>query len=326
MGSTSKQKYIDLCEKESSIPIFSKAWWLDTVCGKGGWDVVCVEKGSEIVAALPYRIENRRGTNYMEMPHFSQFLGPWVRYPDKQKIAKKLSFEKKIFTELINKLPSIGYFYHKFHYSITNWLPFYWKGFKQTTRYTYVIEDIDNEQQLWEGFSPKIRTDIKKAKDKNNIVVEESEDMDTFLDINEMSFKRQNLKLPFTRDSIKKVDKICAEKKCRKIFFAKDENNRIHSAVYIVWDNRSAYYLMGGGDPDLRNSGATSLCLWEAIRFAATVTTKFDFEGSMIEPIETFFRAYGSNQTPYFVISKMSRKIAAYDYFKQLIKTLMGKK
>ena len=66
---------------------------------------------------------------------------------------------------------------------------------------------------------------------------------------------------------------------------------------------------MGGGDPDLRNSGAASLCVWEAIKFASTVTKSFDFEGSMHEPIERFFRAFGAEQRPYFEVSHTPSKL-----------------
>ena len=47
-----------------------------------------------------------------------------------------------------------------------------------------------------------------------------------------------------------------------------------------------------------------SLCMWEAIKFASTVTKKFDFEGSMIESVERFFRAFGAVQKPYIHITK----------------------
>lgn len=72
---------------------------------------------------------------------------------------------------------------------------------------------------------------------------------------------------------------------------------------------------MGGGDPDLRNSGATSLCIWEAILFASTIVKKFDFEGSMIESIEKFFRAFGASQTPYFEIYKTPSKLIRTAFF-----------
>src|SRR5260370_7073664 len=99
------------------------------------------------------------------------------------------------------------------------------------------------------------------------------------------------------------------------MFFAEGPEGRIHAAVYIIWDDRSAYYLMGAADPELRNSGATSLLLWEAIQFAATVTRSFDFEGSMIESIERFFRAFGAKQKPYFHISRMIPLMASLPGF-----------
>ena len=76
-----------------------------------------------------------------------------------------------------------------------------------------------------------------------------------------------------------------------------------------MWDENSAYYLMGGGDPDLRNSGAASLVLWEAIKHASTVTGKFDFEGSMNESIERFFRGFGGRQELAFNVSKTNSKL-----------------
>jgi hypothetical protein len=100
------------------------------------------------------------------------------------------------------------------------------------------------------------------------------------------------------------LDKACERHNARKIFFAVDRDGNVHAAVHIIWDENSAYYLMSGGDLIFRNSGTTSLCLWEAIKFASTVTKRFDFEGSMLEPVERFFRAFGARQVPYFHIAK----------------------
>ncbi|MNZ86002.1 hypothetical protein D3C78_1048120 [compost metagenome] len=93
------------------------------------------------------------------------------------------------------------------------------------------------------------------------------------------------------------------------MFIAEDDQGRRHAGVYLIWDENSAYYLMGGGDPELRNSGATSLCMWEAIRFSATVTRRFDFEGSMLEPVEHFFRAFGAIQQPFSCASKTPSRL-----------------
>jgi hypothetical protein len=61
--------------------------------------------------------------------------------------------------------------------------------------------------------------------------------------------------------------------------------------------------MMTGSDPALRASGAVSLCFWEAIQHASRVTQRFDFSGSMVEPIERYLRAFGAAQMPYFRLS-----------------------
>ena len=58
---TNKEKYSEFCQKEKNIPIFSKDWWLDAVCGENNWDVALVEKGGQIMASMPYYTKNIKG-------------------------------------------------------------------------------------------------------------------------------------------------------------------------------------------------------------------------------------------------------------------------
>ncbi|SFM05056.1 GNAT family N-acetyltransferase [Pelosinus propionicus] len=315
-----KQKYRDLCEIEKIIPIFSKDWWLDAVCGDDNWDVVIIEKDGEIVASWPFYIK-KSGFNVIAMPRLTQAMGIWISYPNGQKYTKRLAYEKKIFTDLIGRLPQVDMFSQNFHYSITNWLPLYWSGFQQATRYTYVIEDITDLVKVYNNFQSNIKTDIKKAQRTVNCYFDS--DIDKFFNTNRLTFERQRMQMPYDIKFLKRLDAACSKRECRKIFYAQDEQGRIHAAIYIIWDEQSAYYLMGGGHPELRSSGATSLLLWKAIQFAATVTKKFDFEGSMIEPVERFFRAFGAVQKPYFSISKANRKMRVCQAVRDLGKALL---
>jgi len=305
---TNKEKYRRFCKTEITIPIFSKDWWLDAVCGENNWDVAIIEKGGEIVASMPYMLRKKYYLTICDMPQLTQTLGPWLK-TSKAKYAKQLSSQKKIMHELIKQLPRFDYFAQNFHYSVANWLPFYWNGFEQTTRYTYVIDELISEKSLWNELLPNIRTDIKKAENRFNLIVNTDINIDTFLNINELTFAAQKKKLPYSRKLVKRIENVCIHNNCRRIFYVQDKDRKIHAAIYIIWDSNSAYYLMGGSDPDLRNSGATSLCIWEAIKFSSTVVKKFDFEGSMIEPVERFFRAFGAKQMPYLRISKTTSRL-----------------
>ena len=292
---------------ERTIPIFSRDWWLDAVCGDNNWDVVLVQWDNTIIASLPYFRTRKFIFDVITIPMHTQTMGAWIRYPENQKYTNKLSFEKDVLAELIQKLPRVHRFNQKFHYSFTNWLPFYWKGFKQTTRYTYVIEDLGDLDRIFSNFRENIKTDIRKA--QKTLTVNSSEDIEKFYNINKLTFGRQKLNIPYSFKFLAGIDNACSKRNCRKIFFAQDKQERVHAAVYIVWDECSAYYLMGGIDPDFKGSGATSLLIWEAIKFSSQVTKKFDFEGSIKESLERFFRAFGAVQKPYFHITKTSSKL-----------------
>lgn len=314
-----KELYRQLCESEPKIPIFSRDWWLDAVCCEN-WDVCLVEKGGKVVAAMPYHYRiNSLGMKIISQPQETQTLGPWLRSSN-TKNANRLGQEKDLLTELIDQLPEFSQFHQNWNNVNTNWLPFYWRGFDQTTQYTYRLPDLSDLDRVWSGFRSNIRGDIRKAKDRFELVLRSDLSIDDFLALNAKTFQRQGKALPYTASFIKRLDDACARHAARAIFIAVDPVGRHHAGAYIVWDSESAYYLMGGSDPELRSSGATSLCIWEAIQHASTVTKSFDFEGSMIEPVERFFRAFGAVQTPYFSIKKTpSRILRARNCFRSLI-------
>ena len=168
------------------------------------------------------------------------------------------------------------------------------------------ISDLSNLDNVWSGFSDKARNEYRKAEKRNSLHIDANPSLDAFLELNKMVFQRQGLAIPYADELVRRIDKACSDRNCRAIFIARDEKGNPHAGLYLIWDENSAYYLMGGGDPELRNSGATSFCMWEAIKFASTVTRVFDFEGSMLEPVEKFFRSFGAHHVPYSAISKFN--------------------
>lgn len=300
--------YRELCSTEVSLPLFLQAWWLDATCGEDGWDVVVARKGTDIHAALPFRRRKVRGFRILSQPKLTQFLGPWIRETGAKK-ANDYSRQKELMTALIDALPDHDHYQQNWSPRIGNWLPFHWKGFSQTTSYTYVLNDLSDETQLWAGLRENIRREIRRAENRAGITVVDAAPLDDFLKLNALTFARQQKAPPYSEDYVRRLDAACTAHGCRRVFMAQDAEGRMHAGAYIVWDSNSAYYLIGGGDPELRNSGATSLCMWHAIRFASGVTQKFDFEGSMIEPVERFFRAFGAEQTPFFRVTRTPSRL-----------------
>lgn len=237
------------------------------------------------------------------MPSMTQKLGILFA-PSDAKPAEVQSAEQKLATDLIKQLGSPLSFHQNFHENFTDWLPFYWQGYAQTTRYTYVLENISDHTALWNGMRPNHRRDIRRSQ-RLGLSVTDTIDLSHFLDLNRKTFSRQGREPLAADEQISRMDAACLANAGRKIFAGVDRQGRVHAAVYIAWADNTAYYLMGGSEPELRDSGAQLLALWEAIKFAGSVAKRFDFEGTMLPQVERVFRGFGAKQLPYFSISKV---------------------
>ena len=297
-----RTKYRELCMAEPTIPIFSQDWWLDAVCGEANWDVITLEKNNDIYATLPYYFQNKRGSLYITMPLLTQTLGPWMRPTKAQKYRTKLGSEMDTLSKLVEAIPPFKSFEQYFHHSITTWLPFYWNGYRQTTRYTYIFPDLTNLDRIYEDVDHGVRKYISKAKDEIDVV--ETEDLRRFYEINTAVFTKQDRKVPYSYEFLSQLDGTLRRRGKRSILFAVDKSGELRAGLYLVWSGDCTYSLMSGIDPKFQNDGALRLLFWEGIKNASKVTRTFDFEGSMLKPVERNFRKFGPIQTPYLHVYK----------------------
>ena len=201
-------------------------------------------------------------------------------------------------------------FYQCFHPDLTNWLPFLWKGFRQTSGFTYVLDDLTDLDTIWQGMESELRNVIRKA-EKLQITVQPCSP-DTVYELSRKTFSRQGLSIPYRRDYLERLIQAAHVNDAGACLAAVDKTERVHAATLLIWDPKRTYYLVSGGDPDLRSSGAQSLLLWHSIQLASTRSTVFDFEGSVLEGVERVFRAFGARQVPYHRIMKFPLWLHTY--------------
>lgn len=302
---TNKEKYHQFCLQESEIPIFARPWHLDAACQSTleNWDVVLVEKAGRVVASLPYASKKSGPFLVSTMPLLTKFLGPYL-----SKDFRKSKQARKVLDQLIEQLPAFALFNQNFFYHFTDWLPFYWKGFEQTTQYSYLLE-LDELDKVYANFNSDYRNNkIKKAKEMVKVVMDRS--VEDYYKVEVMSFERQGLRFPFSLEYFKNYDTAVKKHKARQLFFAIDEKDQIHSVLYLLIDHDRVYYHMAGDDPRLRSSGAGILLVWEAIQYTKQELglNLFDFEGSTIKAIERVRRQFGAKQIPYFNLTKYGSK------------------
>jgi hypothetical protein len=293
-------KYRELCKAEESLPIFMMDWWLDVSCGND-WKVLIKEKNGHVLAAMPLYIPVK---GVSTMPDYTQTLGIWFAVESKDaKYSSIIGRRQAISLEFINQLKDCKCFMQCFHHNFTDWLPFYWKGFRQTVRYTYLLENIKNTEKIFENLSQQTRRNLKNAQ-KNKIEVRSGVSIGDFLKIQSKVFERRDMANMQHSGILSRLVKASRERNQGEIFGGYDENDNIHAVAFIVWGESAAYYIAGGGNPAFRDSGAHPLVIWEAVKRVSQFTDTFDFEGSMIPGVERYFREFGAKQMPYFQISK----------------------
>lgn len=274
--------------------VFEESWWLDIVA-QGNWEeIVSRDKNGNIQARIAYVHNNKK----VYMPPFTQTLGIWMC----EDLKKDYGTQKKIICELfecINRYKKVC-----IHLAPENEyvLPFRWMGYDIFPRFTYRISGLEDSDKLYEGFNKTAKKNIKSA--RNKVYINYETDVDVLLMLLDKTFEAQNRTNPMSKKIIHSIVETCEKNGHGKYIDARDRDGNVHSVAYFVCDEKVWYYLFGASDPQYRSSGAQSLVLWEAMQMAGRQTSIFDFEGSMIEGIENFFRQFGGQCVPYFEVRK----------------------
>jgi len=297
MNAQHREAYQSFAANAPDLPLFMQPWYLDVVCEGGSWDAALVQKGDRIVAALPYFLKQKLGWSYVTMHLFCKQMGPYL-LPE----YRSLKWEMRLYEDLISQLPKgLAAFEQNFNYTVTNWLPFYWQGFKQTTLYSYVLPLQASEELIFKNIEKNYRQKIRTAEAR--LTIRHDLPLSELHRLVSYSFGRQGLELPIGFAFLQRIYATLSDHGCGKLFFAADPSTgQVHSAALLVWDSSSAYYLMSGDDPALRSSGAAVLLKWTAIKYAKNILVVpiFDFEGSMLKGVEQGRRDFGAQQRPYF--------------------------
>lgn len=296
-------KFIDETAEGS---LFHKSYWLlnSNTAKKSSADSVefwVIENANkEWVAAIPITYRKVMGQKVLVMPYFTPYLGPVFKIVKNIKTYKDISSKKEINGLIADKIKKeFRLLFYTFSYKHKDMQPYMWKSMNTTLRYTYILE-LDDLDKAWSNLEQKRRNDINRGIKLNHKLEWGFEkNLDKFFQLNEMTFKRQgvsNVDSAFMKQQMINAYK---NNSCDICVAYDVEGNPLASCV-LVWDTKRAYYI--GGGISGTDSCAMSLIIWEAIKYTKTKLNllEFDFEGSMIESIEKFFRKFGGNIVPYY--------------------------
>ena len=318
---TNKEKYEEFC-KTAYIPIFSKSWWMDAVCGPDNWDVWLYDNGEQILAAMPYYMEQRGPYRYITKAPLTQNNGLLFRKDDTRKAVTEAELQEKIINAACAFIKEMGVdvYEQQFHHSFQNWQPFFWNNYTNVLRYTYVILDTSDIDQVFSNFSANYRKNIRKGQRLTHVSTDISPDC--FYDEHEKIFLKQGLAVPISREFWHRLYQACQAHDAGRLICARDNQENIHSLMYVIWDEKAMYLILGGYIPEFSSSQSYPALTYHSICMAHEKGLSYDFEGSMIHRIAKSFRQFGGIPMPYYRIRKVFNpeivRKEAEDYIKRI--------
>lgn len=286
--------------------VFNTVQWLDVYDSKRKTYGI-FDKGGNLIGFFNLYFDKQKGLSHLKNPPFSPSIGLAFKNPSKN-AAKKQSFDKSIFklvADFIDKLPS-QIKTISFSPEHIDMQPFIWKDYKVVPNYTYQLNLAQlKEEEINNCFSPERRNDIKKAI-KDGIECRMVAEYSAVQKMVEFTYDRKGKSLK----SVLLKNILSQFSSGNSFAFVSFLNETPIAASFIVYDKKTAYYLLGGYDPNNKHQGAGALAVSNAIDYTKkNEIGVFDFEGSMLPEVERYFRGFGGDLKVLFTANKASLPI-----------------
>lgn len=298
---TNKEIYRQFCGNEPRVPLFLKDWWLDAVCQE--WDVAIVYNGDTICGVWPYSIERKMNVSIYRDQALTPYMGPYVFYPHDLKPTKRDNFQHETITSLLDKMPDAKVWHISSFPGLKQVGLFADHDFDVQVRQTFIMPLADNIDDVFARLHEDYRRNVRKA-EKELTIANEPEMLQQLWAYQKATLDRKDVRTPFTQMQIQQLFDACIVNDCGALWVARKEGE-VQAIIWHVWDDAQGYYLVGSKNPNAKDNRAMTALIWQAIQHSQQLgKTGFDFEGSMDQGVEKFFRNFGGKRQLYLVLRK----------------------
>lgn len=292
-----------LIRQSPQAAIYALPSYLDIIAS--GWQGIEVWRDQDLLAVMPILVKRKKGFSYALQPSFSQYWGIFFSADFPEGNYKAFSLKRKVIQAAIAAIPKeIKWFLSGFAPEFDYPLPFQWENFDIRNRYTYRIALDKSIVEIEKNFGNDTRYDIRKAEKEGIRVSENSIGTGLMRLIDENHDSGKILLQEAEKETLVRLIPFLIDNGLGHVFEANSNDGKLIAAALTASFAGKTMYLMSAQSIEGKSSGAMSLVLKTAIAKAAETDHIFDFEGSMIEGIEGFFRGFGGSPIPYSIIEK----------------------
>ncbi|WP_149711753.1 peptidoglycan bridge formation glycyltransferase FemA/FemB family protein, partial [Campylobacter concisus] len=252
-------------EYDSQVSIFGTSRFLSSKSDNYGWFV-------DEAFLLPYYISKKLFFRYIIFPSQTIYLTKGITADDERR------FLDGVVCLIKNDLRHVDFILQ----SPTNVV---FKIYPNNSIFcqfgTYVVDLLQDENNIFKQIHQKHRNVIKKAQSDGVAIVNGKQYCNEVLNIINQTMLRQKM-TPFNSVAVNEFE--CLNKNIE--YYVSIYKNIVQGAALIYWDQYSAYY-MYGGSIDKPHSGSLNLMHWQIIQdMKKKGIQKYDFVGARIHPLK----------------------------------------
>lgn len=273
--------------------LFATASWAEMY--KEGILPIAMGNDAAAKAILNVFLYKRLGKSVLINPPFAPNTGLSIALNSSKRFSINSDIKRVMRTlaEYLNENFANAYIDFAFPPEVKDIQPFLQAGFKSEIGYTYRLDLTPKREELLSAFSSERRKNVRDA-EKNNLQVELNSNPDQVVALVNDTLQRSGLKYDY------EILRRMIDADWTFTVSIRDSSQLLATSV-IAFDNNCAYYIAGGTVKDMSNNGAGAYVLWKSIEETKKLNIpNFDFCGSSVPSIESFFRGFGGELTPFF--------------------------
>lgn len=192
--------------------------------------------------------------------------------------------------------------------------PFIWNSWHGSIRYTYYL-DLNNMK-----LSTDARRNIKKAI-QNEIIIEQSNDIESYYNLFKETFSRQGLNPPASKDFINDIFNMLHSSSKGEMWIAKTKEGELVAAEIFVFDRKMPHRWTAATSTKLRNTGAYILLLNTVFNnFKERGYNEVNLMAANTPQLSEFITGFNPNLVPYYKVEKKNFKYDVIEYIFALIR------
>ena len=276
-------KYDHCVANAGNTRIYAYSWYLDIVCDD--WDILILDNYK---AVMPLPKRKKYGINYIYLPPWVQQLG----------IFSKDVITASLMDQFINEIPKKFKMIDVF-FNSENSFP----KKKTKERKNYILSLNRPYKAIYDQFNKGRRSSIKKGV-KEGLMISENYESEKIIE-----FFRRNKGDKLKRDEADYLVLNRLMAKALSIGFAEsigiiNLDKELIGGAFLLKDQHRITYLFSAINKEGRDKQAMSFLIDHIIKKNAQKDLLFDFEGSVIDELASFFKSFGAEQETYFHLKR----------------------